>query len=394
MKKILLIAAALFVGAVSFAQETNLDAEGNKVFGPYETNAFKDNWFVDFGAGIQWSTTNLGFSQGIGWAGNVNVGKWFTPEWGARAGVRFGTSPLDFDGGILDVNGFQFWKADFLVNLSNLFGGYSSTRKWNFTVPVGFGLVMAYDSQTTNFLKGNKEFGAEAGLLTSYAFSKKFALNCELSTILNKEAAFAINQPHNSGRIPFILFPTLTIGGVYNFDRADWTRKSSTVAAYAAAVAAAEAAAAQAKAAADAAKAAANAQQEKAAQEVEQVKEELAVAQNQSNYDGLFDEPIIAYFQIGKSTLSTLEKEHVKYVAKNLIARGENVKFTLSGNADSKTGSAKRNQQLSEQRAAYVYKLMTEELGIDGSRFTVKANGGNDIFDSPELNRAVIIEKE
>ena len=32
--------------------------------------------------------------------------------------------------------------------------------------------------------------------------------------------------------------------------------------------------------------------------------------------------------------------------------------------------------------------------GIDGSRFTVKANGGNDVFDSPELNRAVIIEKQ
>ena len=84
----------------------------------------------------------------------------------------------------------------------------------------------------------------------------------------------------------------------------------------------------------------------------------------------------------------------MKYVAKNIIARGENVKFTLSGNADSKTGSKKRNQQLSEQRADYVYKMMTEELGIDGSRFTVKANGGNDIFDSPELNRAVIIEKQ
>jgi hypothetical protein len=37
---------------------------------------------------------------------------------------------------------------------------------------------------------------------------------------------------------------------------------------------------------------------------------------------------------------------------------------------------------------------MTEELGIDGSRFVVRANGGNDIFDTPELNRAVIIEKQ
>ena len=70
------------------------------------------------------------------------------------------------------------------------------------------------------------------------------------------------------------------------------------------------------------------------------------------------------------------------------------MKFTLSGNADSKTGTKKRNQQLSQQRADYLYKLLTEKYGLDGNQFTVKANGGNDIFDTPELNRAVIIEKD
>lgn len=397
MKKLLLFAVALFVGVASFAQESNLDASGNIQKGPYETNAFKDNWFVDFGAGIQWTTTNIKINDGVGWAGNINVGKWITPEFGARLGARFGTSPWEANSGTpeLDVNGFQFWKADVLWNWSSFFKGYSDTRKFDFIPFVGFGMVMAYDSNTTNFLKGNKEFGFEAGVLLNYALSKHFGLNLELSSILNKEKAFAINPNHNTGKIPFIGFPTITFGGVYKFERADWTRKSSTIAAYAAAVAAAEAAANQAQADAAAAKAAAATKQEQAQKEVAQVKEELAVVQNQtSDYGDLFEEPIIAYFQIGKSTLTATEKEHVKYVAKNLISRGENITFTLSGNADSKTGSAKRNKQLSKERADYVYKLMTEELGIDGSRFTVKANGGNDIFDNPELNRAVIIEKQ
>ena len=193
------------------------------------------------------------------------------------------------------------------------------------------------------------------------------------------------------------MFPYATLGVAYKFNRADWTRKATTVAAYTAAVAAAKAAADKAAAdkdAAEAAKAAAQDSEKALADENQKLKDELAAAQAQNNYGDLFDEPIVAYFEIGQAKLSAKEKEHVKYVAKNIIARGENVEFTLSGNADSKTGSKKRNQQLSEQRADYVYKMMTEELGIDGSRFTVKANGGNDVFDSPELNRAVIIEKK
>lgn len=397
MKKILLFAVALFVSAASFAQESNLDASGNIQRGPYETNAFKDNWFVDFGGGIQWTTTNFKISDGVGWAGNINVGKWFTPEYGARIGARFGTSPWEADPNtpVLDVNGFQFWKADVLWNWSSFFKGYSDSRKFDFVPFVGFGLVLAYSSDTDNFLKGNKEFGFEAGVLLNYALGRNFALNLELSSQLNKEKAFAINPNHNSGRIPFIGFPTVTFGGIYKFERADWTRKSSTIAAYTAAVAAAEAAASQAQADAAAVKAVAATKQDQAQREVAQVKEELAVAQSQaSDYGDLFEEPIIAYFQIGKSTLTVTEKEHVKYIAKNLISRGENITFTLSGNADSKTGSARRNKQLSKERADYVYKLMTEELGIDGSRFVVRANGGNDIFDTPELNRAVIIEKQ
>ena len=397
MKKLLLIAAALVISAASFAQESNLDAEGNIQKGPYETNAFGDNWFVDFGAGIAWSTTNFKLDNGIGWAGNINVGKWFTPEFGARIGARFGTSPWDVDAAtpVMDINGFQFWKADLLWNWSNFFKGYSDSRKFEFIPFIGFGMVAAYSSDQKKVLEGNKEYGVEAGMLLNYNLGKNFALSLEISSLLEKQAAFQLNAAAGTGINPFMLFPAVTFGGVYKFNRADWTRKASTVAAYAAAVAAAEAAAAQAKADADAAKAQANALQDAAQKQVEEVKQELANVQNQTNdYSDLFEEPIIAYFQIGKSTLSATEKEHVKYVAKNIIARGENVTFTLSGNADAGTGSAKRNQQLSQERADYVYKMMTEELGIDGSRFTVKANGGNDIFDTPELNRAVIIEKQ
>ena len=398
MKKILLIAAALFVGAVSFAQETNLDAEGNVQYGPYETNKFLDNWFVGGGLGLATTSDgpwiigkvlnkggyqigNFTNTTGFPFMGEIFVGKWFDPVYGARVALN-GLSTTN--PGEVALNFWEF-RGDVLLNASNLLKGYSATRKFNWIPYASVGYYRNYKPTV------GRSALAGVGSLQRYMFNETLGAYCDVRLQLADARAF--DWGNGTGANAGFIY-NATLGLTYNLGKSDWTRKSSTVAAYAAAVAAAEAAAAQAKAAADAAKAAAEAQQEKATQEVEQVKEELAVAQNQSNYDGLFDEPIIAYFQIGKSTLSSLEKEHVKYVAKNLIARGENVKFTLSGNADSKTGTAKRNMQLSKERADYVYKMMTEELGIDGSRFTVKYNGGNDIFDSPELNRAVIIEKD
>ena len=378
MKKLIVFAASLLVSVAAFAQETNKDANGNKQYGPYETNKFWDNWFIGVGGGVNATLDVLqGGAEFAGLAIQVDAGKWITPEYGAR---------LSWRGLNNTVNGgseaFNFVKADFLLHFSNLVAGYKELRKWDVIPLAGVGVLI--DDQA------GFEYGVELGLLNNFRLSDHFDLNLELGGNVAPGSRYG-----NYGR--FVAFPYATLGVAYKFNRADWTRKATTVAAYTAAVAAAKAAADQAAAdkdAAEAAKAAAQDSEKALADENQKLKDELAAAQAQNNYGDLFDEPIVAYFEIGQAKLTAKEKEHVKYVAKNIIARGENVKFTLSGNADSKTGSKKRNQQLSEQRADYVYKMMTEELGIDGSRFTVKANGANDVFDSPELNRAVIIEKQ
>ena len=105
------------------------------------------------------------------------------------------------------------------------------------------------------------------------------------------------------------------------------------------------------------------------------------------------DEPVVVYFQIGQSTLSKAEKAHAEYAIKNIIARGENVKFTLNGSADTGTGSKARNKQLSKQRAQTVYNLV-DELGVSRENITVVEWDGTERFATPELNRAVIIEKQ
>ena len=102
---------------------------------------------------------------------------------------------------------------------------------------------------------------------------------------------------------------------------------------------------------------------------------------------------MVVYFEIGKSTLTKKEKAHAEYAIKNIISRGENVKFTLNGSADTGTGSKARNKQLSEQRAKTVYNLV-DELGVSRENITVVEWDGTERFATPELNRAVIIEKQ
>lgn len=386
MKKLIVFAAALLVSLSAFAQETNRDADGNKVFGPYETNKFADNWVIGLGVNFPSTTSGPIWVPGVWSVGNplraFTVGaelfalKWIEPCYGVRfgyTGMQTIRSPED------DRWNLNYAHIDIMWNICNAWWGYKEGRKFE---------VSPYLSLAP-FMRAVKTLGtgAGAGIYATLRFSERWGMFGDLGGIIADGKL--IEHPRDNYN-----FWKAELGLTYALGRTNWTRKATTVGAYTAAVAAAKAAADQAaadKAAADDAKAAAENNEKALADENAKLKDELA---NSHNYDDLFDEPIVAYFEIGQAKLSVKEKEHVKYVTKNIIARGENVKFTLSGNADSKTGSKKRNQQLSEQRADYVYKMLTEELGIDGSRFTVKANGGNDVFDSPELNRAVIIEKQ
>ena len=184
MKKILLIAAALFVGAVSFAQETNLDANGNIQKGPYETNAFWDNWFIGGGIGVSTVADSPAYitgkiltgegavgnffntPDGFPFFGEIFAGKWFEPSYGVRASFAgVGTAAPVYGGVDEDID---FWelRGDILLNVLNLWKGYSATRVFNPVIYAGLGLAKSYGfSPAAGFgfmpqLKLGKKLGA------------------------------------------------------------------------------------------------------------------------------------------------------------------------------------------------------------------------------------------
>ena len=103
--------------------------------------------------------------------------------------------------------------------------------------------------------------------------------------------------------------------------------------------------------------------------------------------------PATVYFNIGATVLDEKEMHHMDFIAKNLIEKADKetmIYITLCGSADSTTGTMKRNDYLSKARGEYIYNLLTEKYGIDGSRLNVQskviAKPSN-----PALSRAVTI---
>ena len=64
----------------------------------------------------------------------------------------------------------------------------------------------------------------------------------------------------------------------------------------------------------------------------------------------------------------------------------------ITGSADKKTGTSRRNQYLCEKRAEYLKNLLSEKYGIDASDFKVNTNIATE--GDAALGRAVIISFE
>ena len=394
MKKFFAIAAAILISVASFAQETNIDKDGNYVYGPYETNAFSDNmfWGLGIGGNSIWNWTNgpkVPFVSMPGLALEGYVGKWFTPGVGARVGY-YGLTQNLFN------QGQHVLAADLMWNFSNSVYGYSETRKWFWAPYLRAGLEMYCNNGIA--AGTNREWVLGFGSMLIHPINDKLNFVIDNPILVTKTTESSQNTVvTNEGKAKQILsmfsFPfSVMVGLQWNIGRSTWTRTATTAAAAAAAIAAANEAAKKAQN--DAQKVADNAKKEadNAKNEAQQLIDEAKKAAS-TNVDGLFDEPVVVYFEIGKSTLTKKEKAHAEYAIKNIISRGENVKFTLNGSADTGTGSKARNKQLSEQRAKTVYNLV-DELGVSRENITVVEWDGTERFATPELNRAVIIEKQ
>ena len=386
----ILAAASFLFSFNAYAQEdANRGADGEVVRGPYVTNGTFDNMFINLGAGVN-SVVEKGFGLGkMGLATEVDLGKWFSPTVGLRAGWR-GINNTS-KSGELNKAPFHYIHGDILWNVSNTIDGYKETRFWNFVPYVTGGLSMIKHHDLKMF---DNEFAAGAGLLNSLRLSERINLNLDLSLIVARAEAYKMNG--FLGR--YAGFPTATLGLQFNLGRTGFDRLSSvmpvivpmpfTEAQY-------------------------NALKDKVAaleRENADLKNKIANLENQlAPFKNLVDgqtylfqngrftaveakvaSPATVYFDLGSAKISDREKAHLEFFANNVVDNA--TKLLLTGSADKQTGTAKGYQKLSEQRVDAV-KALLGKLGANTDNIETVANGDTkNVFDTPAKNRCVVIE--
>jgi len=379
--KLKVLALSFALAAGMFAANAQETYKGNDVF-------------VGIGGGII-SVYNGGFNTPSVY-GNIMVGKWITPSFGARAVIGGPFQTLDpKNGNAYDVNKtnprgyknqlFGELNLDAILNLSNVFADDLA----KFDVYVFAGPTVNFSKENTKFKNGQDavavivqesnafkaRFGATAGLGLGYNITDAFALALEGRVGVTPSIfgdASQYRKAEATGRVT--LNAIYTIGGKHGK--------------YARAAAAAAAAGYLSK---EAAEALAKEYAAKHPVIQEKVVEKEVVKEVVKEVSKEIPSSTAVFFSKGKATLTEADKARLNLFAEGI--KGVDSDFVINGYADKKTGSVKTNQTLSEKRAQAVYDYLVSQ-GVPASKLSKNAEGGVGpiFFNNDALSRTVIIK--
>ena len=390
-----LATASLLFSVNAFAQENNnRDENDNIVRGAYETNKAFDNTFISLGvgynAGINFANKGtIPFAQlPGGLALDLGFGKMWTPFIGGRInyhGISNGVNGGKFK--FFDGNRQHFLTGDLLWSLTDTFWGYKETRVWNVLPYVSAGYARVY---------GDNEWVAGIGILNKFYLTDRVSFLLDLRGMFAKASTYKVKTNKAIGK--FEIPVSASIGVAFNLGKTNFDRHSSITPVVIPVPFTTE----QYNALAD--KVAALEKENAALKDkIAALEKELAPFKNLVNgqtylyENGTFTavdvkpgSPVTIYFDCGSSVISAREKAHLEYFAENVV--NGDTKLAINGYADKQTGTARRNQQLSEQRVKAVVDLLKKNGGNE-SNFETAAHGSTvQLFNGAAKNRVVTIE--
>lgn len=390
MKKSVLTVALACVSVFAVAQENGNRDENNKIVrGPYETNRFFDNWFIQAGAG---ASVYIG-GQNDGKFGNrirpvfdLALGKWITPTIGLRTQFNYSpsmrqysdrySSPYTVGNSTTQKFNFLNLHGDVMWNLSAAIGGYRENRVYEIIPYLGAGWAQtSYKDIDTK----KNELAVNFGIINKFRVSRAVDINLELrSTFANGR----LDASNINNRIDLPV--AATVGLTYRFGKVKGFKRAKTVdySPYQNRINSLENSNSNLIS-----------RNQKLTSENEALRNRKQEVVTVSGDSKVTASPVALFFNLGKATLDKKELVNLEFYVKNAIKADKNKTFTLIGSADSATGSKEVNQRLSEQRMQYVFDLLVNKYGVSKDRLIKRAEGDtNNRFSEPELNRVVIVE--
>jgi len=399
MKIALSICIALCLSTTAFGQVQEVKRDTVITYGDNKhqviTNSFWDNWFIGAGAGGQIffgdHNKQVKFADKLTPNFEFNIGKWFTPGIGVRAGVngfkikgatqngshstgeRYDGKP--WEGYWLENQEFNYYHihGDVLFNLTNILAGYKADRFYNVSPYVGLGWMVTNDEPK------QREVSANIGVYNTFRLSKAVNLTFDVrGGMVNDRFDGEVGGRRNEGSLSAL------VGLAYTFNKRDWDRSKTTVISY-------------------------DEEQLNAlrrnvnelAQNNEALKKQLADAKHTTVTDVVVEKqllaaPLLVTFQINSSQVTNEARVNLGFFAKAIKAGNQNAVYNVTGYADKGTGTTAINDRLSKERAQAIRDVLVKEFGVASQQIKVSAAGGVDNmhYNDPRLSRAVVTYAE
>lgn len=386
MKKLLIALAFAGVSLGASAQDSDPVLKYSVA-----TNSFWSNWFVqvggDFNSWISDQEHGRGLDGGdhyglfagdrTSWGGAIALGKWFTPGIGLRTKLQAWNAKQV--GPQNPTSKFNYWTLNehVMLNLSNLLCGYNPTRVWNVIPFFGGGISRNCDDNLY-------AMQLSVGLQSSWRLCRKASVYVEAGwnhLEANLDGASGNTLAKRSNIISWEdkdnnLYAE--VGLTFNLGKSTWEKTPDVDAI---------------KALAQSQIDALNAQLNDANAENARLKNMLAnqkPVETPKAVKEFITTPVSVFFNINKTNIAS-QKDLVNVQALAKYAKENNCKLSVTGYADSATGTPAINQKLSEGRAATV----TEELvkmGVGRDKITSVGKGGVDELSPISFNRRATVQ--
>jgi len=364
MKKFsLLLFSALVAFSIS-AQEVQNVSHGTV----YLKNKASDNWYIGLGGG-----TNLYFNDTennadasigdrLGWMGQLEIGRWNSPNWGGR---------LVIDGGhikLVNPDAARFpelnWlggHVDLMYNIINAWGSYDPERMYSLIPYLGIGYMYGLDADWKKpnpdgdlFKHQNQSLTYNVGLINNFQLSSNVALFLELGWRVMQGSFDGASNPNYDYDSMFTGTAGVKfgLGGKQDFTPAelmDYNLINDL-----------------------------NSQINRLRAENEELRlrpescpecPEVQTVEAETVYV-----PNVVFFRINSSTIDKGQQVSVYNTAEYLKAN-ENAKVNIVAYADRQTGTPEYNFALSERRARAVADALTSEYGISSDRISIDWKG-------------------
>ncbi|NLY24503.1 MAG: OmpA family protein [Bacteroidales bacterium] len=301
------------------------------------------------------------FGDRLGWMGQLEFGRWNTPNWGAR---------LVIDGGNIkhvapDIAAEQNWvggHVDLMYNIMNAWGSYNPDRVYSLIPYLGIGYMYGLDEDWKKpnpdgdlFKHQNQSLTYNVGLINNFQLSKSVALFVELGWRVMQET---FDGSGLGGDFEYDSMFTGTagfkfgLGGKQGFTPAelmDYNLINDL-----------------------------NSQINRLRAENEELSLRPESCPECPEVQTVVSEgvyvPNVVFFRINSSTIDKGQQVSVYNTAEYLKAN-ENAKVNIIAYADAQTGTPDYNFALSERRARAVADALTSEYGIDSDRISIDWKG-------------------